>query len=70
MNTSKEIDNSEPIPTNFLFISIFVFFVASVLPAINPLTPRLNSDFFAFIGLGLLAWRLIFTYPGKLPTLA
>ena len=53
MNTSKEIDNSEPIPTNFLFISLFVLFVVSVLPAINPLTPRLNSDFFAFIGLGL-----------------
>ena len=53
MNTSKEIDSSEPIPTSFLFISLFVLFVVSVLPAINPLTPRLNSDFFAFIGLGL-----------------
>jgi len=53
MNTSKEIDNSEPIPTNFLFISLFVLFVVSALPFINPLTPRLNSDFFAFIGLGL-----------------
>jgi O-antigen ligase len=53
MNTSKEIDSSEPISTNFLLISLFVLFVVSVLPAINPLTPRLNSDFFAFIGLGL-----------------
>lgn len=53
MNTSKEIDNSESIPTNFLFISLFVLFVVSALPAINPLTPRLNSDFFAFLGLGL-----------------
>lgn len=53
MNTSKEIDNSESIPTNFLFISLFVLFVVSVLPFINALTPRLNSDFFAFTGLGL-----------------
>ena len=53
MNTFKEIDSSEPIPTNFLFISLFVLFVVSALPFINPLTPRLNSDFFAFIGLGL-----------------
>jgi O-antigen ligase len=53
MNTSKEIYSSEPIPTNFLFISLFVLFVVSALPFINPLTPRLNSDFFAFIGLGL-----------------
>jgi len=53
MNTFKEIDSSEPISTNFLFVSLFVLFVVSVLPAINPITPRLNSDFLAFIGLGL-----------------
>jgi len=53
MKTSIEIDNSEPIPTNFLFVSLFVLFVVSALPFINPITPRLNSDFFAFTGLGL-----------------
>ena len=52
MNTFKETDSSEPIPT-VLFISLFVLLVVSSLTFINDLTPRLNSDFFAFIGLGL-----------------
>ena len=63
MNTSKEIDNLEPIQPNFLFISLFVLFVGAALPFINPVTPRLNSDLFAFVGLGLFGLLTCFYLP-------
>jgi O-antigen ligase len=35
------------------FIALLVMFVAGSMPYINPMTPRINSDLAAFLGLGL-----------------
>jgi hypothetical protein len=38
------------------FMAFLLLFVAAAMPFINPLTPRLNSDVLAFMGLGLFGW--------------
>jgi len=38
------------------FMAFLLRFVAAAMPFINPLTPRLNSDVLAFMGLGLFGW--------------
>ena len=63
MNTFKDIGNSQSITPNFLFISLFVLFVGGALPFLNPVTPRLNSDFMAFMGLGLFGLSSYFYLP-------
>ena len=35
------------------FIAVLLLFVTASMPYINPLTPRINSDLFAFMGLAL-----------------
>ena len=37
-------------------LSILVMIAASALPMINPITPRINSDLLAFLGLGVFGW--------------
>jgi O-antigen ligase len=37
-------------------LSILVMIAAAALPMINPITPRINSDLLAFLGLGLFGW--------------
>lgn len=46
-----------------LFLSIIFLFVVSSLPFINPVTPRLNSDLMAFLGLGLFGLVTCFLLP-------
>ena len=53
MNTFKESENTSSKAAILLFLSIIFLFVGSSLPIINPVTPRLNSDLMAFLGLGL-----------------
>lgn len=52
------INNNQEVPFRplWLYLALMVLFVASALPFINPVTPRLNSDVLAFIGLGLFGW--------------
>jgi O-antigen ligase len=38
------------------FLSIFLMIAGAALPMINPITPRLNSDLLAFLGLGVFGW--------------
>ena len=38
------------------FIAVLLLFVTASMPYINPLTPRINSDLFAFMGLALFGW--------------
>jgi O-antigen ligase len=38
------------------FVAILLLFVTASMPFINPLTPRINSDLFAFMGLALFGW--------------
>lgn len=37
-------------------LSLLVMVVAAAVPMINPITPRINSDLMAFLGLGLFGW--------------
>ena len=53
MNTFKEYEKTSAKVATLLFLSIIFLFVGSSLPIINPVTPRLNSDLMAFLGLGL-----------------
>ena len=38
------------------FVAILLLFVTASMPFINPLTPRINSDLFAFMGLAWFGW--------------
>ncbi len=38
------------------FLSILLMIAVAALPMINPITPRINSDLLAFLGLGVFGW--------------
>ena len=38
------------------FLAVLLLFVTATMPYIHPLTPRINSDLFAFGGLALFGW--------------
>ena len=38
------------------FLSIILMIAVAALPMINPITPRINSDLLAFLGLGVFGW--------------
>ena len=63
MNTFTEFEKTSSKTEFLLFISIIFLFVASSLPFINPVTPRLNSDLMAFLGLGLFGMVTCFYLP-------
>lgn len=63
MNTFKENEKASSKAANLLFLSIIFLFVGSSLPFINPVTPRLNSDLMAFLGLGLFGMVTCFYLP-------
>ena len=53
MNISQKVQIRPQFQSLWLLFALLVLFVAAALPTINPVTPRLNSDLFAFLGLGL-----------------
>jgi O-antigen ligase len=63
MNTSKTFNDISPKASFLLLLTVLVLFVGSALPFINPVTPRLNSDLFAFLGLGLFGMLTCFYLP-------
>jgi len=63
MNTFKENEKTSSKAVTLLFLSIIFLFVGSSLPFINPVTPRLNSDLMAFLGLGLFGMVTCFYLP-------
>ncbi len=56
MNILSLNNQNQPFHPRWLILSLLVLFVASAMPMINMVTPRLNSDVWAFIGLGLFGW--------------
>ena len=42
--------------TTMPFLAVLLLFVTATMPYIHPLTPRINSDLFAFGGLALFGW--------------
>jgi hypothetical protein len=44
-------------------LSIFLMISVAAMPMINPITPRLNSDLLAFLGLGLFGWVTHWSLP-------
>ena len=63
MNTFTENEKASSKAATLLFLSIIFLFVGSSLPIINPVTPRLNSDLMAFLGLGLFGMVTCFYLP-------
>lgn len=63
MNTFKKSENTSSKAAILLYLSIIFLFVGSSLPIINPVTPRLNSDLMAFLGLGLFGIVTCFFLP-------
>jgi len=63
MNTFSEYEKTSAKAATLLFLSIIFLFVGSSLPIINPVTPRLNSDLMAFLGLGLFGMVTCFYLP-------
>ena len=63
MNTLKVYEKISSRTATLLFLSIIFLFVGSTLPIINPVTPRLNSDLMAFLGLGLFGMVTCFYLP-------
>lgn len=56
MNIYLKVQKKSQFHSVWLFFALLVLFVAAALPTINPVTPRLNSDLFAFLGLALFGW--------------
>ena len=44
-------------------LSIFLMISVAAMPMINPITPRINSDLLAFLGLGLFGWATHWSLP-------
>ena len=63
MNTLKWSFTNLLKPLNLAFLPLFLMFVVSSLPFINPYNPRLNSDLIAFFGLSLFGWVSCFVLP-------
>ena len=45
------------------FLSIFLMIAVAAMPMINPITPRINSDLLAFLGLGVFGWLTHWSVP-------
>jgi hypothetical protein len=52
-----------PKTTGLLFLSVLLLLVGSTLTTVNIVTPRLNSDLMAFLGLGLFGMVTCFCLP-------
>ena len=46
-----------------LFLSLIILFAGASMPFVNPITPRLNSDLMAFLGLALFGLVSSFCLP-------
>lgn len=56
MNIPNKVQINSQFQPFWIFFALLVLFVGAALPTINPVTPRLNSDLFAFLGLAVFGW--------------